>query len=279
MSFYDDIRTNIKILVPILNNTSSSSIVNRIISTVASVLNIVKLEISNSEQTVESSARSLKVMGRQYYIDTALAFQYGASLTIVDSQTYRYLRFATINPDQQIIKQLAISSTDNGLIVMKVAKIDNDGYITPLLAGELQSFSDYMNSFLPLGFQMQITSAAPAILNCTSLYIRYSKEYSLSVIWQQIGEVLLSFQAALRGDDPLYVNDIESAIKSAPGIRDAYFNNISVTDSSEEEPITPVNGQITIPAGYFNFARELVEMQSVNPGEPTGKNDIYISPV
>lgn len=43
MSFYDDIRTNIKILVPILNNTSSSSIVNRIISTVASVLNIVKL--------------------------------------------------------------------------------------------------------------------------------------------------------------------------------------------------------------------------------------------
>lgn len=94
MSFYDDIRTNIKILVPILNNTSSSSIVNRIISTVASVLNIVKLEISNSEQTVDSSARSLKVMGRQYYIDTALAFQYGASLTIVDSQTYRYLRFA-----------------------------------------------------------------------------------------------------------------------------------------------------------------------------------------
>lgn len=81
----------------------------------------------------------------------------------------------------------------------------------------------------------------------------------------------LSFQAYLRGDDPLYVNDIESAIKSAPGVRDAYFNNISVTDSSKEDPITPVNGQITIPAGYFNFARELVEMQSVNPVEPTGK--------
>jgi hypothetical protein len=217
-------------------------------------------------------------MGRQYYIDTALAFQYGASLTIVDPQTYRY-GYATINPDQQIIKQLAISSTDNGLIVMKVAKIDNDGYITPLLAGELQSFSDYMNSFLPLGFQMQITSAEPAVLNCTSLYIRYSKEYSLSVITQQIKDVFLSFQAYLRSDDPLYVNDIESAIKSAPGVRDAYFNNISVTDSSKEDPITPVNGQITIPAGYFNFARELVEMQSVNPVEPTGKNDIYISAV
>lgn len=278
MSFFEDIRINLQKIAPVLNNTSASSIVNRIISTVASVLNIVKLEISNSEQTVESSARSLKVMGRQYYIDTALAFQYGASLTIVDSQTYRY-GYATINPDQQIIKQLAISSTDNGLIVLKVAKIDNDGYITPLLAGELQSFSDYMNNFLPLGFQMHITSAEPAVLNCTSLYIRYSKEYSLSVITQQIKDVFLSFQAYLRGDDPLYVNDIESAIKSAPGVRDAYFNNISVTDSSKEDPITPVNGQITIPAGYFNFARELVEMQSVNPVEPTGKNDIYISPV
>lgn len=278
MSFFEDIRINLQKIAPVLNNTSASSIVNRIISTVASVLNIVKLEISNSEQTVESSARFLKVMGRQYYIDTALAFQYGASLTIVDPQTYRY-GYATINPDQQIIKQLAISSTDNGLIVMKVAKIDNDGYITPLLAGELQSFSDYMNSFLPLGFQMQITSAEPAVLNCTSLYIRYSKEYSLSVITQQIKDVFLSFQAYLRGDDPLYVNDIESAIKSAPGVRDAYFNNISVTDSSKEDPITPVNGQITIPAGYFNFARELMEMQSVNPVEPTGKNDIYISPV
>lgn len=278
MSFFEDIRINLQKIAPVLNNTSASSIVNRIISTVASVLNIVKLEISNSEQTVESSARSLKVMGRQYYIDTALAFQYGASLTIVDPQTYRY-GYATINPDQQIIKQLAISSTDNGLIVMKVAKIDNDGYITPLLAGELQSFVDYMNSFLPLGFQLQITSAEPAVLNCTSLYIRYSKEYSLSVITQQIEDVFLSFQAYLRGDDPLYVNDIESAIKSAPGVRDAYFNNISVTDSSKEDPITPVNGQITIPAGYFNFARELVEMQSVNPVEPTGKNDIYISAV
>lgn len=278
MSFFEDIRINLQKIAPVLNNTSASSIVNRIISTVASVLNIIRLEISNSEQTVESSARSLKVMGRQYYIDTALAFQYGASLTIVDPQTYRY-GYATINPDQQIIKQLAISSTDNGLIVMKVAKIDNDGYITPLLADELQSFSDYMNSFLPLGFQMQITSTEPAVLNCTSIYIRYSKEYSLSVITQQIKDVFLSFQAYLRGDYPLYVNDIESAIKSAPGVRDAYFNNISVTDSSKEDPITPVNGQITIPAGYFNFARELVEMQSVNPVEPTGKNDIYISAV
>lgn len=278
MSFFEDIRINLQKIAPVLNNTSASSIVNRIISTVASVLNIIELEISNSKHTVEHSARTLKIMGRQYYIDTALAFQYGSSLTIVDPQTYRY-GYATIDPTQQIIKQLAISSTDNGLIVLKVAKIDDEGYIARLTSDELQSFSDYMNSFLPLGFQMQITSAAPAILNCTSLYIRYSKEYSLSVIRQQIGEVLLSFQAALRGDDPLYVNDIESAIKSAPGIRDAYFNNISVTDSSEEEPITPVNGQITIPAGYFNFARELVEMQSVNPGEPTGKNDIYISPV
>lgn len=275
MSFFEDIRINLRKIAPVLNNTSASSIVNRIISTVASVLNIIELEISNSEHTVEHSARTLKIMGRQYYIHTALAFQYGSSLTIVDSQTYRY-GYATIDPTQQIIKQLAISSTDNGLIVLKVAKIDDEGYIARLTSDELQSFSDYMNSFLPLGFQMQITSAAPAILNCTSLYIRYSKEYSLSVIWQQIGEVLLSFQAALRGDDPLYVTDIESAIKSAPGIRDAYFNNISVTDSSEEEPITPVNGQITIPAGYFNFARELVEMQSVNPVEPTGKNDIYI---
>lgn len=278
MSFFEDIRINLQKIAPVLNNTSASSIVNRIISTVASVLNIIELEISNSEHTVEHSARTLKIMGRQYYIDTAVAFQYGSSLTIVDPQTYRY-GYATIDPTQQIIKQLAISYTDNGLIVLKVAKVDDEGYIARLTSDELQSFSDYMNSFLPLGFQMQITSAAPAILNCTSLYIRYSKEYSLSVIRQQIGEVLLSFQAALRGDDPLYVNDIESAIKSAPGIRDAYFNNISVTDSSEEEPITPVNGQITIPAGYFNFARELVEMQSVNPGEPTGKNDIYISPV
>lgn len=278
MSFFEDIRINLQKIAPVLNNTSASSIVNRIISTVASVLNIIELEISNSEHTVEHSARTLKIMGRQYYIDTAVAFQYGSSLTIVDPQTYRY-GYATIDPTQQIIKQLAISSTDNGLIVLKVAKVDDEGYIARLTSDELQSFSDYMNSFLPLGFQMQITSAAPAILNCTSLYIRYSKEYSLSVIRQQIGEVLLSFQAALRGDDPLYVNDIESAIKSAPGIRDAYFNNISVTVSSEEEPITPVNGQITIPAGYFNFARELVEMQSVNPGEPTGKNDIYISPV
>lgn len=278
MSFFSDIQSTINKLIPELNNTSASSIINRIISTVASVLNIVKLEIDNSQQTVENAARSLKVMGRQYYIDTALAFQYGDALTLIDPQTYQY-GYAVLDTTKQIIKQIAISQTDNGLIVLKVATINDEGYVTPLNESELISFSDYMGSFLPLGFQMQITSAAPAVLNCTALYIRYSKEYSYSVIVEQVKNVLLSFQSALRGDDPLYVNDIEAAIKGVSGIRDAYLNNPTITDDSSEDPITPQNGVINIPAGYFNFAQALIDMDNVNPAEPTNVNDIFITAI
>ena len=275
MSDLANIQQNIQNILPELNNTSASSVIGRTISAVDSGLSVVELEISNSEQTIENAARSLRVMGKQFYIDTALQFQYGSALTVVNPDTMAY-GYNPVDPTKQIIRQVAISTNDSGQIVLKAATMNSDGYIEALTASQLSSFSDYMNAFTPLGMQMQTVSSAPATLNCTSLYIRYSKEYSFSVITTELPKILLSFQSQLRGDDPLYVNDIETAIKSIGGVRDAYFNGIAVTDPSEEEPISPTNGIIEIPAGYFNFAQALVELTHLNPAEPTGQNDIYL---
>ena len=275
MSDQANIQQNINNIVPELNNTSSSSIVNRIISVVDSGLSVVELEISNSEQTIENAARSLRVMGKQFYIDTALQFQYGSALTIINPDTLQY-GYNPVDTTKQIIKQIAISTNDSGQITIKAAKMNSDGYIEQLADAELLSFADYMGAFTPLGMQIQTVSSEPATLNCTSLYIRYSKEYSFSVIQSALPNIFLMFQSQLRGDDPLYVNDIETAIKSIDGVRDAYFNGIQISDPSEEEPISPTNGIIEIPAGYFNFAQNLVDLTNINPAEPTGTNDIYM---
>lgn len=276
MSEAGNIKSFIKAIVPELDNTSSSSIVGRIISTVESLLGVVELEISNSEQTVENAARTLKVMGKQFYIEKSLAFQYGSALTVIDSQTGTY-GYDPVDTSKQIIKQVAISTNENGQILLKVAKTNEEGYIVQLSNSELQSFDDYMDTFTPLGMQMQPASSPPAVLNCSSLYIRYSKEYSFSVIQEELPKIFISFQTQLRGDDPVYVNDIEAAIKSIDGVRDAYFNGLKAVENESE--ITPENGVLVIPAGYFNFAEDLINLTNLNPGSATGTNDIFTEAV
>ncbi|MEG0899035.1 MAG: hypothetical protein RSF40_04910 [Oscillospiraceae bacterium] len=256
-SLAEDIKIAIsKIIAPIV--ISNASIWERIADVFASVISIVRLEISNSENVISVTSRSIKVMGKQFYIDTALAFQYGDNLTIVDDKTMRY-GYASVDVSKQIIKQVAISNPQNGLVSIKVATSDGSN-VKKLNDTQLQSFTDYITAYTPIGIRIETYSTNPAVINCSALYVHYDNSYSLATIKSEMQTVLRSFQLQLRGFSPLFVNDIERKIQSINGVRDAYFNNISVMDASTSVPITPVDGVLDIPSGYFNFTSSIINL-------------------
>jgi hypothetical protein len=254
MANYDNIIARTSAAVPDATNNSAASIWRRIVAVFASVIDILQLEMTRSQTRIEQAARNLRVMGKQYCTDTAFAYQDGDALTVVDEETLRE-GYAIVDTAKQIIKQAAVSTPDTGQIYIKVATTDSDGNLTALTAGQLSAFQSYMSRFTPIGMELTVFSADPDVLGTTNLYIYYSSDYSLTTIQGAMVQTLQQFQTAFNPDVPVYINDIENAIKSIAGIRDAYFDGIKATytDAGGSHTELPVNGTLELHAGYFNF--------------------------
>lgn len=254
MTTYETIISRLKAVAEELNNTSVSALYKRLVSAFSETVNTVLLNISNSETVIENSARTLRVMGRQYYIDTALAFQMGDNLVLIDPATHAY-GYNPVDPSKQIIKQVVVRvDADDKLIYMNVCAQDGSGNNSPLTESQLAEFTTYMNAKSCFGISILISSPQPSTISASNLYIRYLDTYSLTQIKQGIKEVLITTQGTLLGDSPVFVNDIESALSGVPGVRDAYFVGINCDGQ------LPVNGILSPSSGYFNFSAELQEL-------------------
>lgn len=263
MANFDNILGRINQGVPELDNTSVSSIWRRMAAVFSSVIDIVNLEMRRSQDIVEYAARNLRVMGKKFYIDTALAYQDGDPVVVVDPDTLRE-GYSTIDPSKQIIKQVAVVTPETGQIVMKVATTDSDGKLIPLNTTQLQSFQSYIRHFTPLGIEITVVSSEADTIDAARLYIRYNAEYSLTAIQTSLHDMLISFQTSFNPDVPLFVNDIEAAIRQIPGIRDAWFEGIQAIYNSAGSVIRvdPENGVLTLNAGYFNFDEDIYDWTS-----------------
>lgn len=259
MATIDTIRAAISTLIPELNNTSSSSILTRILQVFASVVDTILLNISNSEQVIETSARTNRVAGAQYYIDKALAFQYGDSLVVVDQSNFQY-GYNTIDESKQIIKQVAVTPDVNAAeIDVSACTQDGDGNNVLLTEDQTQSLQNYLQQLAPLGIGINVlTPDAISTITATALYIRYNQSYSLTTIKQQVTSVLVSTQRMLIGYQGIYVNDLESALANIDGVRDAYFDNLTYDSGT-----SPANGVITPKSVFFNFDPSLLDLSLV----------------
>ena len=257
MTTYEQIVANIGKVVSVLTNASNSAIWRRIAAVFAETINTVLLNQSNSETVIENEARTVRVMGKQYYIDTALAFQSGDNLVVVDQSNYAY-GYEVVDPAKQIIKQVTVRVDANkNVVIMNVCTQDENDNNAALTEEQLSEFINYMNAKSAFGISIMISSPTPSIITTSQLYIRYLDTYSLTQIQNGIKDVLITTQGALLGDSPVFVNDIESALAAVPGVRDAYFVGITC-DGAE-----PTNGIITPTSGYFNFSEDLQSLTDI----------------
>ena len=122
MSLIDTIWENVQRLIPSIN-TSNAGILRKIAEVVGTVLDIVRLEILRSEQTIAAAAKIARVTSEAWYVEKAYAYQQGDQVVVVNEATQE-LGYATIDATKQIIKQASIGATEEGLYYINVATSD-----------------------------------------------------------------------------------------------------------------------------------------------------------
>ena len=249
MSLIDTIWENVQRLIPSIN-TSNAGILRKIAEVVGTVLDIVRLEILRSEETIS------RVTSEAWYVEKAYAYQQGDQVVVVNEATQE-LGYATIDATKQIIKQASIGATEEGLYYINVATSDANNNVVSLTQDQLDAFSAYYRNFWGVGAQIQAASNAPAVLSADKLYVRFDKSYNLDTIKNSINTGLHDLQMQRRTTNVLYINDIESYISGLNGIKDVYFSEVKV--SQDGDSTTPQDGKIVLNPGYFNFDPNLYD--------------------
>lgn len=255
MSLIDTIWENVQRLIPSIN-TSNAGILRKIAEVVGTVLDIVRLEILRSEETISAAAKIARVTSETWYVEKAYAYQQGDQVVVVNEATQE-LGYATIDATKQIIKQASIGVTDGGLYYINVATSDANNNVVSLTQDQLNAFGAYYRNFWGIGAQIQAASNPPAVLSADKLYVRFDKSYNLDTIKSSINTGLHDLQMQRRTTNILYINDIESYLSGLSGIKDAYFSEVKV--SQEGSITTPQDGKIVLSPGYFNFNPNLYD--------------------
>lgn len=255
MSLIDTIWENVQRLIPSIN-TSNAGILRKIAEVVGTVLDIVRLEILRSEETISAAAKIARVTSEAWYVEKAYAYQQGDQVVVVNEATQE-LGYATIDATKQIIKQASIGATEEGLYYINVATSDANNNVVSLTQDQLNAFGAYYRNFWGVGAQIQAVSNPPAVLSASKLYIRFDKAYNLDTIKSSVNTGLHDLQMQRRTTNVLYINDIESYISGLNGIKDAYFSEIKV--SQDSGITTPQDGKIVLNPGYFNFNPNLYD--------------------
>ena len=255
MSLINTIWDNIQRTIPAMN-TSNAGILRKIAEVVGTVLDIVRLEILRSEQTIAAAAKIARVTSEAWYVEKAYVYQQGDQVVVVNEATQE-LGYATIDATKQIIKQASMGSSQEGLYYINVATADANNNVVSLTQDQLDAFSAYYRNFWGVGAQIQAASNAPAVLSADKLYVRFDKSYNLDTIKNSINTGLHDLQMQRRTTNVLYINDIESYISGLNGIKDAYFSEVKV--SQDGDSTTPQDGKIVLNPGYFNFDPNLYD--------------------
>lgn len=249
MSAITDIWSNIEKIIPSLNS-SRAGIARRITEVVGSFIDIVRLEMLRSEQTVEQATKIARITSRQYYVDAAYNYQEGHDLVVINEATQE-LGYAETDVPAQIIRQATIGVTSLGVFFLNVATADSNNNVVPLTDDQLDAFGEYYFNFIAMGAQCTIASNEPAVFTASHLYIRFYKTTNLDVVKGSVYQALHDLQVRRRDNARLYINEIESYLNSLDGVRDAYFADVRVDYNGSS--VTPKNGIIDLEPGYFNF--------------------------
>lgn len=243
---------NIKSLLPIANE-SASALWYRLASLVSDIMDIITTETNNTIEIIENAALTKRVLNQQYYIDVALQYQYNTPLIIINEDTNQY-GYASVNEDNQIIKQAAIS-IQNDTITLNVATTDSENNLEPLSQEQLQSFSTYYSNFTALGIPVVIKSTSPNIIQInTGSLISYQRDYNLSSIQDAVNSMLQTIQQNVILGASYYLNDIENELSKINGIINVYIPSVTVFENSSDEEGQQTSNKIELSAGYFNFS-------------------------
>lgn len=185
----------------------------------------------------------------QWYVDKARRFQYGIPLPI-DSDTYPTI---SDDPAITIVKYAAAVELSN-LVRVKAAK-EVGGALAGLAAGELSSFTTYMNRIKDAGIRLQVTSD-PA----DSLQLALAIYYDPLVLTANgaridgasatpVLDAVNAFLGSLPFNGVFILNELIGALQAIEGVRVGHV--ITAQANHALTPYVPIDVTYTPDAGYM----------------------------
>lgn len=154
----------------------------------------------------------------RWYVQQALAFQYGYELVLVGN----VFQYPAIVPEAQIVKRAAIVET-GGTAILKVAKLVS-GVVTALTSAEVAAFSAYIDDIRLAGTAINILTDDPDLL-----HVEYTVEYDPNVLTSTgalitdpdvfpVRDAITAFIANLPFNGKLVLNNMTDAVQAATGV-------------------------------------------------------------
>lgn len=229
-------------------NTSATALYNKIATVLAQTVDLTKVEMSNSENSILSIINDQRYGKSGYYTTQAKAFQFGDDL-IVDPITLDDV-YATIDPTKQIISQAAFEEITSGVssqLFLKVATLNPvTGLLTALSNAQYSAFNSYFTNFEIPGLPVAIISNPPNQLSFTAVATFFST-YNQTTLTANLQNAMNAFRNGFDFNGEFFDGDLEDYIKqTVPGIRNFYITNTSIDGIAFQ-------GFIPLPAGYFNY--------------------------
>lgn len=244
--YFDDMmegRLSYPTLTSILTSLSNASFYQSLFMLFSEFASDFELMFDAFLEKIENIFASKQVMQTSWWQTQCVGFQYGYSLARDESGN---LYYSDLDEDAQIVKRAAVITTGNGVITIKIAKLDADGLTPiPLLVGEKSAFDSYANDITVAGI-------VPTVISVSG------DEIKIKINVQVDAQVIDPNTGALLSDES--IKPIESVVYD-------YFSSFQTQDSFTAGGVFQVNqllAGLNTASGVFNATITLCEKKSQN---------------
>lgn len=195
----------------------------------------------------------------RWYAEMAYRFQNGHEL-IFDEKT-AMLYYPVNDPEARIVKIVAISEKESGLLV-KAAKLNPQGRIEPLTLEEKYNFTAYIDAVKFAGVNTDVISTTEDKIRY-HLQVWFDPAIPNTLVRQNVLNALNDFKAALGFDSMIYTQKLIDSVMSATGV--ITCNMISLERKGTSDPdFKTVRVFSELESGYFEYDPESVlELTSI----------------
>lgn len=180
-----------------------------------------------------------------WYPGMVKEFQYGDSLIVEDG----IVKYAVIDTEAQIVTQASVKETDDGRVIIKVAK-DDSGEKVQLTEDELTALRTYVEARKSPGVKTSVVSNAADVVKYT-LTARFDKNMAKTEVQSGLNAALTAFRDNFSFDAIFYRPQLIEDLMGVAGMKSLLLQ-IDMT-LSNGNTVTNLAEYTELPAGYFNW--------------------------
>lgn len=184
----------------------------------------------------------------RWYAEMCYRFQNGHEL-LFDNKT-AMLYYAVDDPKARIVKVVAITESESGLIV-KVSKTDDTHKIIPLSSDELYNFGGYIDSVKFAGVNAEVVSTTADLIRY-DIEVFYEPSIPVTSVQKNVEQTLTGFKTSLSFDAMFYPQQMIDAVMAVDGVVTVNLRSISCKGTPDADFVS-VGVMAELYSGYFEY--------------------------